>query len=96
MDYNYPAVNEIYVKFTIGASWCGDGFNTVLQSDVKWCAEAALSMMKQGKFFLDVGYPFSGLSDRQEAMLLLARQKILLAFHDEAMKIDNTYPLQME
>jgi hypothetical protein len=24
MNYNFPIVNEIYVKFTAGTSWCGD------------------------------------------------------------------------
>jgi hypothetical protein len=96
MDCNFPIVNEIHVKFTIGASWSGGGFSNELQTDVKWCAEAALSMMKQRQFFLEVGFPFSDLSEMQEAMLSLARRRILLIFHDEARKIDSNYALLMD
>ena len=96
IDSNFPLVHEIHVKFTIGATWSGQGFSNELQTDVKWCAEATLSVMKYRQFFLEVAFPFSGLSDWQEAMLLLARRRVLLIFHDEARKIEPNFPLLME
>jgi hypothetical protein len=96
LDLNFPIFSKIYVKFTIGASWCGDTFSTELQTDLKSCVEATLSMMKQCEVVLEVAYSFSDQSDMQEVMLSAARRRILLVFHDEARKIDPNYALRMD